>query len=234
MMNIQRFSTLSALLAASAMTVFADVVPPVTATAGSAFTVNFNGYASLPCAGDPNLPCPVLYEPLSPTIRFSDFAFTNVSGNRTQVTFRADVSNTSTAPLLTSYLSNVGFNTTPTILNSGNSVSGAYDTIVVSDTQPGFGQVEFCFSDVGNCAGSGSPAGVAQQTTSSAYASLYFAGSGLDSLTIDNIFVRYKGLTGVPGIFNGIGSPVPEPGAYLVLSACLGFLAFRNRKKLTA
>jgi hypothetical protein len=99
---------------------------------------------------------------------------------------------------------------------------------------PGFGQVEFCLSDVGNCAGSGSPAGVAQQTTSTAYASLYFAGAGLDSLTIDSLFVRYKGLTGVPGIFNGIGSPVPEPGAYLVLSACLGFLAFRNRKKLVA
>jgi hypothetical protein len=122
MMNFQRFLTLSALLAASVTTVFADVVPPVTAVAGSAFTVNFNGYATQPCPGDPNLPCPVLYEPLSATIRFSDFAFTNVSGDRTQVTFRADISNTSTAPLLTSFISNVGFNTTPTILNSGNTV----------------------------------------------------------------------------------------------------------------
>lgn len=210
---------------------FANPVPPITVTAGSAFTVTFDGRAAVPCVGSPTTICTIPFEPLSSVIRFSDFAFTNASGNRTMVTFRADVSNTSTAPLLSSVITTVAFNTTPSILRSGNSVSGAFDTIAVYDSFPGYGNVEFCLADLGNCAGSGSLAGVSQGNTGTAYASLYFAGSGLDTLTIDSLFVRYRGLTGVPGIFNGFGNPVPEPAEYLVLTACLGLIGFRQFRR---
>lgn len=208
--------------------IFANVVPPITATAGSAFTVNFDGHVAVPCPGNPTLICSVPYEPLSSVINFSDFAFTNASGNRTLVTFRADVSNTSTAPLLTSVLTTVSFNTTPTIMSSGNSVSGAFDTVAINGNFVGYGNVEFCFAGSPNCAGVGPIEGIAQQTTGTAYASLYFAGSGITELTIDQLYVRYQGLTGVPGIFNGFGNPVPEPGAYAVLALGLGLLGYRR------
>lgn len=220
-----RLASVALTLAASA---FASVVPPVTASAGSAFTITFNGLASVPCVGNPALPCPVPFEPLSSVIRFSDFAFANASGNRTLVTFRADVSNTSTAPLVSSVVTTIGFNTTPSIERFGNTVSGAFNVITVQDTFPGFGQVEFCFAEVLNCGGAGSLSGVNQGTTETAYASLYLAGSGHTEFTIDQLYVRYRGLTGVTGIFNGIGNPVPEPGAYVVMTACLGFIGFRR------
>lgn len=201
---------------------------PVTVTSGGAFVLTFNGSPTLqtnpPTVGDP-----VSY--LSSVIYFSDFSFTGVTGDQTRVDFQMDAYNTSGAPLTGSILSVIGFNTTPTISGTQNSVTGAFDTIYRADTLPGVGTVEFCVSDVMNCAGVGG-GGIAQGTGGTAYVSLFFNAANLSSLTFDDVFVRYQNLTGVNGVFNGVGSPVPEASAYVVLFAgfvLIGIVVRRRR-----
>ncbi len=204
---------------------------PVTVTAGSAFTIQFDGRPTLP-TDSPTAGPSVGY--LSSVIHFSDFAFTDRGAARTRMDFRMDVFNTSTAPLTSSLLTAIGFNTTPDVVR-GN-VTGAYDTIYRYDTFPGVGLVEFCVTGSRNCGGVNlAPgAGVEQGTGATAYASLFFNGAGLTAVTIDNAFVRYQNLTGVAGVFNGTGHPVPEPASYVVLTLGLfllgGTVATRRRR----
>ncbi len=204
---------------------------PVTVTAGSAFSIPFDGRPTLP-TDPPTIGPSVGY--LSSVIHFSDFAFTDISGAQTRMDFRMDVLNTSTAPLTSSLLTVIGFNTTPDVV--GGNVLGAYDTIYRYDTFPGVGLVEFCVTGSLNCGGVGLPsgAGVEQGTGETAYASLFFNGAGLTEITIDNAFVRYQNLTGVAGVFNGTGYPVPEPAPYIVLTLGLfllgGSVATRRRR----
>lgn len=205
---------------------FAAPVPPIVVNAGDSFGVTFDGRITLPTT-PPTLGPRVDF--LSSLINFSEFAFVDeVALSRTRVDFRMDVFNTSTAPLTASTVSVVGFNTTPTI--TGGSATGIFGTVYRADVLPGAGLVEFCTSTTLSCAGTS--AGVSQGTGGTAYVSLYFAGAGLTSLTIDDLAVRYVGLTGVRDAFNGVGAPVPEPIAYVVL--VLGLIAIVVRRRYAA
>lgn len=199
-------------------------VPPIVVNPGDAFTMLFDGRITLPTTPPTSGPSVSF---LSAMINFSDFTFVDeVALNRTRVDFRMDVSNTSGAPLTASSISSVGFNTTPTI--TGGSSSGVFNTVYRNDVLPGAGLVEFCTTTVLNCAGIGAT-GVSQGATGTAYASLFFSGTGLTSLTIDDAFIRYQDLAGVAGAFNGLGSPVPEPAAIIVLALGLVGVAVRKR-----
>jgi hypothetical protein len=211
---------LAATVVLCATPLFAGVVPPIDVSNGSAFTVHFNGLAGFPI--------PTELPALSATVRFSDFVFSDVVGSdTTQVTFRADVSNTSQAPLTSSFISAFGFDTNPTILTfDDHNVTGAFDHVNTRGFIPAIGRVEFCLSEEKSCEGNGS-IGINQGTTETAYATLYFAGAGLTELTIEGLSIRYQGLTGVPEMFNGVGSPVPEPVAFVVLAAGIGLIALR-------
>jgi hypothetical protein len=203
---------------------------PVAVTAGSSFSIALDGHPTLQ-TDPPSVGGPVDY--LSSVIYFSDFAFFDVGGGLTRLDLQMDVYNTSSAPLTSSLLSVIGFETTPNI--TGGSVTGAYDTVYRLDSFPGVGIVEFCVTGSLNCAGADlAPGeGVEQGTGETAYASLFFNGAGLTEITIENVFVRYQNLTGVPNVFNGTGYPVPEPGAYLVLAVGLlltGSVVVRRRR----
>jgi len=204
-----------------ALVSFAGLVPPITATAGSSFVVDYDGFGGNPVH---------TILGLTSQVTFSNFTFTNqASYNRTRVTFQAHIENTSGGPVTGSRVSGMGFKTTPDILRSApNSVSGVFDNVTTNGNMPnGIGRVEFCFSDV-NCAGGGG-GGVTLGNEGTAYATLYFRNTGITSLTFDELYVRYQSITGVRHITSASGGPVvPEPAAYVVLSAGFAIIALRR------
>lgn len=214
---LRAFWVLLPLLAVAA---FAGPVPPINATTGSDFTVDYNGFdtsAQTPIAG------------LTAQARFYNFGFAANGGN-TLVTFSIDLTNNSSAPITGSRVSGMGFDTTPNIVNSGlNSVSGVFDTVSIGGNVPnGVGTVEFCFSDV-NCAGGGG-GGVTKGNTGTANASILLSGS-VTSFVFDGLFVRYQSITGVPGLSSASGAAVPEPGFYGALALGLSGLMLALRRK---
>lgn len=202
-----RFALLGVILTAS----IAAAPVPFTVSAGAApVTIDFNGYTEEygTVTG------------LTSRLTFSNFTFTNLA-TTTRVQFRLAIENTSSAPVTASRVSTVGFRTSPDVRLTGSSVSGGTFSRVNSGNMPsGIGRVDFCFTSV-NCAGGGS-GGVTRGNTGTVYASLLFAGSGLTSLTFDDVFVRYQSISGVRGVTSAVGAPisgapVPEPSAYVVL-----------------
>ncbi|HWR15594.1 MAG TPA: cistern family PEP-CTERM protein [Terriglobales bacterium] len=199
-------------------------------TAGSGpYTVNF--IACSPC--DPL----TVVNGITAQVTFSNFVFTYDGVNdKTNLTFSMSIYNNST---FDSRVATVGFNTTPTIMSTGNTVTGVYDTVDVSGNFPyGIGTVEFCFSDV-NCAG-GASGGVTKGNTGTAAASLFFAGD-ISSVAFDNIYLKYQSVN-IPGVMTdgslggvpGDGPPpprLPEPAGLALLGAGMTGLAWRLRHK---
>lgn len=227
-MNIQVFGKTVLLLSLTCSAVSAGVTLPVTATAGSTFTVDFDGYGGSPVQ---------TVTGLTSSATFSNFAFTDfTSTNRTRITFEALIANDSSGPITASRVSGLGFRTTRDIDRSAsNSVTGVFDNVSYNGNMPvGIGRVEFCLSNV-NCAGSGGD-GVTLGNTGTAYASIFVAGTGVRELQFDDMFVRYQSIAGAPnGVTSAVGAPVvPEPASYVVLSLGLGAVALRKRLKLRA
>lgn len=218
--------------ALAAATASAGVVPPFTATTGSSFVVDFNGFVNNPSN---------VIDGLTAQVTYSDFAFTpDPAGNRTIVTFQVSIFNNSSLPVTDSRVSALGFNTSPTILsNPGknkkkaprHTVTGVFNTVTLNGNSPnGLGLTEFCFSD-GNCAG-GANGGVNIGETGVAYATLYFA-AGTTAITFDDLYVRYQSIEGINCITSASGlpvaNPVPEPGQYFVLLSSIGLYSLRRR-----
>jgi len=225
-MNTLRGLSFVVLFALTALPLLAGPIPPIDATPGSSFVVSFDGRGFTPAS--PTVP--VLIPSLTANSRFSNFVFTDdFANNRTRVTFTTEINFNGSAPLTGGQVHSIGFNTTPTIQAGGNTVSGAFDTVNIHQALPGPTNVEFCFADTTDCAGNLGGTGVALGSVGTAYASLYFGGTGLRTLTFDNMYIRYMNLSGIPGVYNGLGSPVPEAAHYIVLSAGLALVGLRRR-----
>ena len=217
---------------------FADSVPPITATTGSDFFVDYNGFINGGAT---------IIQGLTGRAEFHSFAFQDgsLSGHsgQTLVSFNIELTNNSSSPITGSRISGLDFDTTPNIATSGNSVSGVFNTVNTASNSnlPNVGHVELCFTAV-NCAGGGS-AGVTQGNTGTIMANLYFVGSNLNSITFDGLFDRYQSISGPCSNCGGsasgavVGAVVPEPSqipTLLVFSS--GLLLFagqrmsRNRK----
>ena len=217
--------------------IYADSVPPVTATVLSDFVVDYNGFINGGAT---------IIQGLTGKARFYNFSFQNGIGShsgQTLISFSIDLTNNSSSPITGSRISGLDFDTTPNIATSGNTVSGVFDTVVTKSNSnlPNVGHVELCFTDV-NCAGGGS-GGVTQGNTGTLTANLYFIGGGLSSVTFDNFYDRYQSITGpcsgCGGSASGAvaGAAVPEPSqipTLMVFSAALVLFArqrmVRSRK----
>ena len=211
---------------------FADSVPPITATAGSDFFVDYNGFINNGATVIQGLTGRAHYY----NFAFQDGSITGHSG-QTRVNFKIDLTNNSSSPITGSRISGLDFDTTPNIASSGNTVSGVFDTVVTSGNAnlPNVGHVELCFTDV-NCAGGGS-GGITQGNTGSLSLNLYFVGSNLNSVTFDGLFDRYQSISGpcsgCGGSASGavVGAVVPEPSqipTLLVFSS--GLLLFAGQR----
>jgi hypothetical protein len=110
---------------------------------GVANTITFDGFSGSPAG---------TIAGLSATV---EVTLTSVIGGNWLFSYL--VTNTSSAPITASRLSNFGFNTDPNILASPASfVTGVFDTVEIGSNQPNqVGTVEVCFTDQ-NCPGGGS------------------------------------------------------------------------------
>jgi hypothetical protein len=230
-MYIQKISILGGLLATAFFTATPALALPITVEEGSAaVTLAFNGFYNSSQITIPGL---------SAEITLSNFAFDYSSTfNWTRVQFDYSLTNTSTAPVLTSRVTNFAFNTTPTVRSMApNSVTGVFDTVALNGNQPnGIGTMEFCITDV-NCAGGGG-GGVDLGQTGSGTIRIYFSGNQSE-LQFDNAVVRYQSVTcttGSPcsGSASGIvtedgGGEVPEPSTYALMSLGIAGIAMASR-----
>ena len=198
---------------AFAPSTFADSVVPVTASAGSDFFIDFDGFINSGAT---------IITGLTGRAEFNNFTFTAGTGahaGQTLVTFNVNLTDNSSLPITGSRISLLGFDTTPNIATTGDSVTGTFDTVNAGNL-PNVGKVEFCLTDV-NCAGGGN-GGVTQGNTGSMHASLYFSGANLSSITFDDIYDRYQAITGSCDNCGGSASGasvaiVPEPAQVPVL-----------------
>lgn len=167
-------------------------------------------------------------------------------------TFDYALTNTgATGDSISSRISSFAFNTDPEIV--GASSTGTYDFTKLDSNYPnGIGRVDVCFKgvDTGSCAGGGS-AGVFDGQTGTGTLSLDFGGA-IGGLTLDDFFVRYQSIEGIPGVTSASGrqtssttsssggsttssssggTDVPEPGMVLVFGMALLALLFPRRRK---
>jgi hypothetical protein len=220
---IKRFTTASAVC----LLLAGIAVAGPTATAGSSFSVDYNGHtlnAANTIAG------------LGARVDFYNFSFTqHTLFNRTEVQFGMRITNTSGGPVTASRISALGFNTSPEYaIIAPNSVSGAFSRSS-SGLFSTLGAVDFCFSGV-NCLGSTS-GGVTLGQTSTAQARVFFRGL-TDSLSFDDMFIRYQNVSGavdsgghsVASAFGTGSSAAPEPVSLITLAVgCVGIWQLRKR-----
>lgn len=221
-----RFSL--SLLAGGLMAAMTATATPIVVTAGGSVTMDFNGFADGYS----------LIDGLSAEVGLTNFAF-NYDGTRTAVSFDYSVENDSTAPVETSRVSGLAFNTTPNIdITAPNLVTGVFDEVILGPNQPnGIGTIEFCLA-AKNCPGGGGD-GVVKGTTGTGSAVLYFAGN-ISSLTFDEAYVRYQSLSCISGVdcptsasggLTDNGGQVPEPATVSLMSLGLAGAAYMEKRR---
>jgi hypothetical protein len=163
----------------------------------------------------------------SATVKFTPSGWSTTAGVTT-FDLTLLVSNTSSAPVISSVLTGLGFNTSPnpyvaetkktpasgdqnysvTILDLG-AVGLADDPFrqrLLLDHMPQVGDVDFCViakSSGGNCAGAGSGnEGVASGTSATGKIRITYSGTG--SFTFDNFYARYQAI--MPGDGSDVGT----------------------------
>ena len=222
-----------ALPAAAALPLVSTPVNLLSTDIGTSFTVNYNGFIN---------------ETLQAGLTARTvFRLSAVSANLKSWTFAVDeAANTSSGPITGSRVSIFGFNTTAEL--SGATGSGTFSVIGRNATVPQFGggnPFDVCFraGGGGNGCSSGGGGGV---TIGAVYTGgsfvLQFA-NAVNSLQLDNFFVRYQSIAGGTGGDSGVGAAipgngaVPEPASWAMLIAgfgLVGAVARRRRGRVVA
>lgn len=146
-------------------------------------------------------------------------------------TFGYTLTNTSTVPVAASRVSVFGFNTAPDPLATGNSATGAFNKVTLDGNAPGgLGTRDVCVS-TGDCAGGLSGAPVIGLTATGTL-TLNF-GAGKTAVSLDDFFVRYQSIVVPPGLIDvsGVGTVIPEPGAWMTMLAGFGALGCAMRRR---
>ncbi|MBH5322670.1 cistern family PEP-CTERM protein [Aurantiacibacter sediminis] len=193
---------------------------------GDSFTIDFDGFS-----GDSSNTIDGLTATLILTLD-------SVTGDT--YNFSYEVQNT-TSSGLTSNISSFAFNVDPDII--GATVDGAYQFAFVTDGRGSdprlpnqIGAVDVCFKaqNSGSCSNGG---GVSEGTTGTGTLSLLFDPDAA-SITLDDFFVRYQGITGAGhvtsatgGQTSSSGTPVPAPGMLGLLAIALFSLGFMRRRR---
>lgn len=199
---------------------------------GKPTTITFDGFVN----GGESLPglASVLTLTLSSIVNGTytfDYAMTNSGATNDSISSR---------------VSGFAFNTDPDIV--GASSTGTYGFTTLDANYPnGIGTVDVCFkgASTGSCAGGGS-GGVFDGQTGTGTLALDF-GAPISALTLDNFFVRYQSITGIPGVGSASGRQtgsttssssggvdVPAPNMLLLFGMAALAVLLPRRKKLVA
>lgn len=214
-LNIARIG-LFALTSAVAATTHAATVSVV----GNAFDVSFNGIVN----GSPQ----------AGLTGSAQFVLTNIASDGyggENWDFSITLSNTSTAPITSSRISVLGFDTNPNVDRAESTVSGAFN-IVGGGNLAQIGNMELCFKEGGssnNCSGGGN-GGVTQGNNSALNVRLNF-NSDISELALTNFAVRYQSIAGDANGTSGagVGAEVPLPASAFLFGSTLAALGWRRR-----
>lgn len=173
------------------------------------------------------------------------FDFLSVTNAGKTYNFNYSITNTSSAPILTSRVSSFGFNSNPDI--QGGTVSGVFNDIDVASSYPAqFGNIDICFNDTpGPTCNGGGGGGVDFGMTAGGSFSLTYANAPAGGIvTLDNFGVRYQSITGAGQVTSAVGRatrtppppPVPEPATWMMMLAGLGIIgsAMRRKRRITS
>lgn len=207
---------------------FADAVTLGSGDIGTAFTLNYDGFADSTT--------------ISGLTGSTTFTLTGVSGN--DYSFDYSVSNTSLAPITASRISSFAFNTDPTIASATSNGAFAYTTLD-SNYPNAIGTVDVCFKDAatGSCAGGGSGGLTIGQTGTGSF-TLSFS-EAVSALTLSDFYLRYQSIDGAnnpPSSASGSGTltstggstggtSVPEPGMLGLMAGGLVLVGLTRRRQ---
>lgn len=202
--------------AAAAITIGSGGSATITSgtTVGDNFTVNFDG-------SENGSVIPGLTSSLTLT-------FEGIQNN--SYVFDYSLTNTSSAPTMSSAVTAFGFDIDPNATLSSSSVDGAFSVISSGQVSQGY-NLEMCFKNGSNnnCSGSPGNQGVNLGDTGTGTITLAFS-SLPDSVTLSDYLVRYQAVNG-----NGsaVGQPtpaVPEPSTWAMMLIGFGAVGMSMRR----